>query len=268
VEVRFPEDLCVNEFRALVETELVALREKYVDYDRKTLFGDHPYFRFFRKFKKTYPVMMQFESVLLKGRPFPSFNPVAEVPFLMELTTQVLSGAHDADRISGPVTLYCAAEKEEFLGMRGDPFHTYPGDFCGRDDQGIIFSLIAGADARTCVCVDINVIGCFRIVKRYICMANVKTLTELSVDIKNELRIGADASEFVAGNIERDRLLLHVLGDLELEMEPNVAIKSTAPIFSCFVRLEFGKRGRGMSFFIITRTNGKVFHGSFVAISI
>ena len=150
VEVHFPEDLCVNEFRALVETELAALREKYVDYDRKTLFGDHPYFRFFRKFKKTYPVMMQFESVLLKGRPFPSFNPVAEVPFLMELTTQVLSGAHDADRISGPVTLYCAAEKEEFPGMRGVPFHTYPGDFCGRDVQGIIFSLIAGADARTC----------------------------------------------------------------------------------------------------------------------
>ena len=35
--------------------------------------------------------------------------------------------------------------------MRGEEVHIYPGDFCARDDEGIIFSMIAGADARTCV---------------------------------------------------------------------------------------------------------------------
>ena len=54
----------------------------------------------------------------------------------------------------GPVNLYSATEKEEFPGLRGQPFHTYPGDFCGRDDKGIIFSLIAGADDRTCAQLD------------------------------------------------------------------------------------------------------------------
>lgn len=150
VEVQYPRQLDTLAFRRLVESELNDLREKYASYDRKPVFGKNPYFRFFRKFKKTYPVMMQFESVLLKGRPFPDFNPVAEVPFLMEIVTHVLSGAHDVDQISGTVKLYFATEKEEFPGMRGQPFHTYPGDFCGRDEKGIIFSLIAGADDRTC----------------------------------------------------------------------------------------------------------------------
>jgi len=154
VEVQYPQQLQTADFRRLVEREIALLKEKYAGYDRKTVFGENPYFRFFKKFKKTYPVMMQFESILLKDRPFPQFNPVAEIAFLMEIVTHVLSGAHDVDQISGPVQLYSATEKEEFPGLRGQPFHTYPGDFCGRDDKGIIFSLIAGADERTCARLD------------------------------------------------------------------------------------------------------------------
>ena len=154
VEVRYPDTMNTADFRTLVEQEISLLKEKYAEYDRKAVFGENPYFRFFKKFKKTYPVMMQVESVLFKGRPFPQFNPVAEVPFLMEIVAHVLSGTHDVDRINGSVNLYAATEKEEFPGLRGQPFHTYPGDFCGRDDEGIIFSLIAGADDRTCARVD------------------------------------------------------------------------------------------------------------------
>jgi len=154
VEVQYPRQLDTMAFRSLVESELKGLREKYASYDRKAVFGENPYFRFFKKFKKTYPVMMQFESVMFKGRPFPEFNPVAEVAFLMEIVTHVLSGAHDADRFAGEVLLYSATAKEEFPGLRGQPFHTYPGDFCGRDEKGIIFSLIAGADERTCARTD------------------------------------------------------------------------------------------------------------------
>jgi len=154
VEVWYPDQLCVDDFHRLVEEELSVLRETYMEYDRKTVFGVNPYVRFFKKFKKTYPVMMQFESVMFKGRPFPDYNPVAEVPFLMEIVSHVLSGTHDVDQIRGTVELYSATAKEEFPGMRGVPFHTYPGDFCGRDEEGIIFSFIAGADERTCARLD------------------------------------------------------------------------------------------------------------------
>ena len=69
-----------EDFRIMVEEHLRLLREKYADYDRKALFGENVYFRFFRKFKKTYPVMMQLESFLLKGRPFPIDNSVTAIP--------------------------------------------------------------------------------------------------------------------------------------------------------------------------------------------
>ena len=140
LEVKYPVEGCGRAaLHALVEREL------------KAVFGENPYFRFYRKFKKTYPVMQQFETVMFKGRPFPEEDPVTAVPFLLELTTFVLSGTHDIDRIDGPLTIFTPDAKLPFDGMRGDSTHTYPNDICGRDDTGIIFSMIAGADSRTCV---------------------------------------------------------------------------------------------------------------------
>ena len=152
LEVTYPERALwhTEDFHSMVEEHLRLLREKYADYDRKALFGENVYFRFFKKFKKTYPVMMQLESFLLKGRPFPMENPVTAIPFLAELETQSLSGTHDVDFVRGAVRLFAGTEKAPFAGMRGEEVHTYPGDFCARDDEGIIFSMIAGADARTC----------------------------------------------------------------------------------------------------------------------
>ena len=153
VEVQYPDKAQWDEtgFYDMVEQHVAALREQYREYVRADVFGQNPYFRYFRKFKKTYPVMMQFESVLLKGREFPRWNAVTAVPFLVELETHVLCGTHDIDRLMGPVELYQAEAKKPFEGLRGDEVHTYPGDVTGRDAGGIIFSMIAGADDRTCI---------------------------------------------------------------------------------------------------------------------
>ena len=149
VEVTYPEPEAwrPDAFYAAADEVICSLREEYRDYDRKAVFGEHPYSRFFKKFKKTYPVMLQFESCLFQGRPFPHGNPVAEVPFLAELRTRVLMGTHDLDRVRGPILLCSGTEKEPFPGMRGEA-HTYPNDVVGRDDGGVIFSMIAGAERR------------------------------------------------------------------------------------------------------------------------
>ena len=133
LEVWYPnrEEWREADFQAAVKEELAALKAQYSEYDRKAVFGENPYFRFFKKFKKTYPVMMQFESFLLKDRPFPIQNPVTAVPFLVELQTQALSGTHDADHIEGPLKLFLGTEKAPFVGLRGEEVHTYPGDVCG-----------------------------------------------------------------------------------------------------------------------------------------
>lgn len=46
VEVRYPsrKQLRVFEFYELVEQELAKLREQFLEYDRKTVFGNNPYF--------------------------------------------------------------------------------------------------------------------------------------------------------------------------------------------------------------------------------
>ncbi len=139
----------LDEFWAMVDEHIAQLKEDWVGYERHATFDSNHFYRYFKKFKKTYPVMMQFESVLLKDRPFPKYSAVTAIPFLLELETHQLSGTHDAEMLQGQVELYAPAEKEPFPGMRGEERHTYPGDFAARDEGGIIFSLIAGADQRT-----------------------------------------------------------------------------------------------------------------------
>ena len=153
VLVKYPEQLDKEAFYAFAQQKINQLKEKYTDYDRKAVWADNKHYRFFKKFKKTYPVMLQFESVTFKDRPFPAFNPISEVAFLLEITTFALSGTHDISKIDGDVMLYIADKKEDFMGMR-DMLHTYPNDFCARDNSGIIFSMIAGTDSRTCATPD------------------------------------------------------------------------------------------------------------------
>lgn len=165
LEVHFPADKSqwdLEAFEALKEAELAEIRGRFAGdteneagaYERKAVFGENPYFRYFKKFKKSYPIMMQLESYLLKGRPFPSGNPVNEIAFLAELKTHILLGSHDIDRIEGDMVLFCGTEKTDFPGMRGETIHIYPGDVSARDDKDIILSMIAGADDRTYITED------------------------------------------------------------------------------------------------------------------
>lgn len=153
LEVAFPEREAwdLPAFEARKEREIAGLKSAFAGYDRKAVFGENPYNRYFKRYKKTYPVLQQLESLLLKGRPFPGGNPVNEIAFLTELQTQMLLGTHDVDRMRGAVELFCPTEKLPFPGMRGEEVHTYPGDVSGRDEDGIILSMIAGADERTCI---------------------------------------------------------------------------------------------------------------------
>ena len=155
VEVRYPEteEWQTGAFYEKAEQTIAALREEFAGYERKAVFGEHPYNCFFKRFKKSYPVMLQFESCLSGARPFPRTNPIIEVPFLAELYTRILMGTHDLAHVMGRIVLSSGTEKEPFAGMRGEA-HTYPNDVVGRDDGGIIFSMIAGADARTCARVE------------------------------------------------------------------------------------------------------------------
>lgn len=153
LEVRYPDsaEWNIDAFEMLRDRELDVIRKEGENYDRETWFRQDPYFRYFRKFKKTYPVMMQVESFLLKGRPFPEGRYINAVAFLTELKTRILMGTHDAERVDGDIVIYTETEKVPFPSIHGSEGHSYPGDTTGRDDSGVIISMIAGADSRTCL---------------------------------------------------------------------------------------------------------------------
>ena len=153
LEVNYPDpaEWDTDAFNQLKESELQAIRDEGVEYDRETWFRQEPYFRYFRKFKKTSPIMMQVESFLLKGRPFPEGKYTNSVAFLTELRTRCLLGSHDADMIEGDLVIYTETENREFPSIHGGTAHSYPGDITCRDDLSIVVSMIAGADARTCL---------------------------------------------------------------------------------------------------------------------
>lgn len=137
-------------FYETADAVIESIRRDEAGYDRKAEFGENNYYKYFKKFKKSYPVMLQYESFAIKGRPFPRFNPVVEVPFLVEVKTWVLSGCHDIDTVQGDLLIYSPESKEDFTGIRGETVHNYPNEMSGKDDGGIILSMIAGADDRTC----------------------------------------------------------------------------------------------------------------------
>lgn len=153
LEVWYPESSQwdTDAFHELRDRELELIKEEGREYDRDTWFRQEPYFRYFRKFKKTSPVMMQVESFLLKGRPFPEERYNNAVAFLTELKTRCLLGSHDADMIEGDLVIYTEKEKTPFPSIHGGEAHSYPGDVTCRDDISIVVSMIAGADARTCL---------------------------------------------------------------------------------------------------------------------
>lgn len=156
LEVKYPDpsEWDTDAFNSLKESELQAIRDEGTEYDRETWFRQEPYFRYFRKFKKTSPIMMQVESFLLKGRPFPEGRYTNAVAFLTELRTRCLLGSHDADMIEGDLIIYTETESRDFPSIHGGTAHSYPGDITCRDDLSIVVSMIAGADARTCLSED------------------------------------------------------------------------------------------------------------------
>lgn len=153
LEVHYPDDKSwdIASFKEYRNRILDEIRTEGANYSRDTVFRGTPYFRYFRKYGQTYPVTKQLESFLLKGRPFPEDEFVNSIAFLSELKTHALIGTHDVDKIEGDIIFYKEDEKREFPAMVRAGAHTYPGDMTGRDDKGIIISMVSGVDSRTCL---------------------------------------------------------------------------------------------------------------------
>jgi DNA/RNA-binding domain of Phe-tRNA-synthetase-like protein len=129
-----------------------ALRERYGGLDRAAL-SQLPvlqaYAGYYKRFKKTYHVQHQLESVVFKGKSLPNVAALVEAMFMAELDDLLLTAGHDLDTLALPLTLDVAQGDETYTLLRGEPQTLKAGDMFIRDGEGMISSILYGPDRRT-----------------------------------------------------------------------------------------------------------------------
>ncbi len=117
--------------------------------DLKQLPNVQPYIAYYKRFKKSYHLLLQLESVALKNRSIPRVAPLVEAMFMAELKNQLLTAGHDLARVEPPVTVRVANGVEAYTTISGSEQILKEGDMYIADSLGIMSSIIYGPDRRT-----------------------------------------------------------------------------------------------------------------------
>ena len=128
------------------------LRQKYAGSTRND-FLELPvmaaYHRYYRDFGYTYHVLLQLESVALKGKSLPNVSPLLDANFAAELETLILTAGHDVNRLEAPILIDIAREGDEIIQMGGTRKDVPIGDMLMRDANGVACTILRGQDNRS-----------------------------------------------------------------------------------------------------------------------
>jgi len=128
------------------------LRRQFSGQDRSALVS-HPilkvYNEYYRRFKKTYHVQLQLESVIWKGKAIPSVAALVEAMFMAEMKNMLLTAGHDLDILQLHLTLDVTRGTESYETLQGEMKTVKAGDMMINDRLGIISNIIYGPDRRT-----------------------------------------------------------------------------------------------------------------------
>jgi DNA/RNA-binding domain of Phe-tRNA-synthetase-like protein len=103
----------------------------------------------YKRFKKSYPVQAQLESIAFKGKDIPSVSALVEAMFMAEVKNLLLTAGHDLDQVALPVTLGVSDGSETYTLLRGKEQVLKPDDMMMSDRNGVISDVIYGPDQRT-----------------------------------------------------------------------------------------------------------------------
>lgn len=135
--------------KAALEEEI---RTRFAGQERPQI-AEHPvlqaYEAYYKRFKKTYHVHLQLESILLKGKSIPGVAALVEAMFMAEMDDLLLTAGHDLDRLQLPLTLNAAQGGETYVTLRGFEQSLKAGDMFIADGAGILSSIIYGPDERS-----------------------------------------------------------------------------------------------------------------------
>jgi DNA/RNA-binding domain of Phe-tRNA-synthetase-like protein len=126
------------------------VRSRFADMQELRALPPLPAYKtYYKRFKKTYHVQMQLESVAFKGKSIPRVAALVEAMFTAELKNLLLTAGHDLDVVQPPVRLDVATGVEEYVRIDGQGQTLKAGDMFIADTQGVLSSVIYGPDQRT-----------------------------------------------------------------------------------------------------------------------
>lgn len=129
-----------------------SLRNRFANLDRKALLELpvlRSYREYYKRFDKTYHVLLQLESVVVKGKSIPRSLPLVNIMFAIELQNLLLTAVHDLDRVALPLLIDIAKGHEIYQELRGETRSCKRGDMIMKDAEGVICSVIYGSDQKT-----------------------------------------------------------------------------------------------------------------------
>jgi DNA/RNA-binding domain of Phe-tRNA-synthetase-like protein len=128
------------------------LRQRYGGLGRSQLLSLpvlQVYDEYYKRFKKTYHVQLQLESIVFKGKSIPNVVGLVEAMFMAEIKNQLLTAGHDLDALLLPVRLDVTRGDESYTLMRGETQQVKPGDMSISDGLGILSNIVYGPDRRS-----------------------------------------------------------------------------------------------------------------------
>lgn len=124
-----------------------ALRARYAGMTRADIraTGHFPaYDAYYRQFGQTYHVLLQVDSIALKGKPISRRAALVEAAFMAEVDSGLLTASHDLDTLELPVMVDVATGDEQYVLYNGKSETCRSNDMSMRDRRGILTSIIAG----------------------------------------------------------------------------------------------------------------------------
>ncbi|MDO8752368.1 MAG: hypothetical protein Q7J80_00625 [Anaerolineales bacterium] len=138
------------------ETE-AHLRERYQGFTRQEFLAlpvMSAYEQYYKRFNKTYHVLLQVESIVLKGKNLPNVSPLVDANFTAEVETFILTAGHDAAKLRGALSIDVSVEGDFMAQMNGSSKVIYASDMIMKDTDGICCSIIYGQDNRSPISVN------------------------------------------------------------------------------------------------------------------
>lgn len=135
------------DLRARLQSVEARVHARYTGQSRRdleTLAGLRPYIEHYRRFGKTYHVLLQLESVAFRGRPLAASELLVSAMFAAEIDTLLLNAGHDLDAFHPPLIADVTQLGERYIGIGGKTIEVKPGDMSIRDREGILSTVLYG----------------------------------------------------------------------------------------------------------------------------